>query len=123
MQIYSYTSCHLQKLQSDIDSHRTSIDAVTKSASKLLQTSEPSVARAIQNKLDSLNSCYERLISPVQDGCQFTQNLSDQLRRLEEEVDDFEDWLLPALMTLQAPDFQRMDLADQTVELEVTSIA
>ncbi len=106
-------------MQIDIDSHKPSIDNINKAAAKMLQTSEPSMARAIKGKLDSLNSRFEHLKEPVNESCDVLQQLSDQLGRLQEEVDGLEDWLIPTLETLESPDISRMELSEVGAILQV----
>ena len=97
---------------SDVQAHKPSVDTVNKAASKLLQTCEPSVARTIQTKLDNLNTRFSSLEKPSREGCEFLQLLTDRLNRLQDEVDKLEDWLIPALDSLEAPDISKMDITE-----------
>ena len=77
------------------------------------------MARAIQGKLNSLNSRFEQLKEPVNESCDVLQQLSDGLARLQDEVDGLEDWLIPTLEMLEAPDMSRMELSEVGAILQV----
>ena len=104
-----------------MEAHKPSVDTVNKAAGKLLKTCEPSVARTIQSKLDNLNTRFSGLEKPSRDGCEFLQLLTDRLYRLQDEVDKLEDWLIPALDSLEAPDINKKDVSELGSILKVGS--
>ncbi|XP_071483778.1 microtubule-actin cross-linking factor 1, isoforms 6/7-like [Diadema antillarum] len=110
-----------RKLLTDIENRKPSVDAINKSADKLMSTTnDPAMARALQSKLASLNSRYEQLAGPARASADFLQRLSDRLGRVHEEVDTLEDWLIPTLDLLKAPDFGRKDLTELATVLQNT---
>lgn len=110
----------IQKLLADVENRKPSVDGINKSAAKLLSTTtDAAEARALQSKLDALNTRFERLSGPARSSCDFLQRLSDRLGRLQDEVDKLEDWLIPMLDLLKAPDLSQKDLTELGTILQV----
>nr|XP_006813086.1 PREDICTED: dystonin isoform X1 [Saccoglossus kowalevskii] len=100
----------IKVLQSDLDSHKPSVDAINKSASELIKDSEPSVARVVKDKLDDLNKRFGDVSDKTKDHGNYLQGVQEKLDHFLEKVDELEDFVLPTLETLESKDLATMEL-------------
>ncbi|XP_041483740.1 microtubule-actin cross-linking factor 1-like isoform X4 [Lytechinus variegatus] len=99
-------------LEDDIASHRTPIDSVNVAAKKLMTTVPPNEAKLVQEKLNRVNDRYGNVSSAARDHGEGLMTLSKKLSDFEKEVDDFEDWLLPDLETLESEALMKQELSN-----------
>lgn len=109
-----------QLLQTDIDSHKPSVESVNESSAELIRECDPKMARNIQGRLDDLNSRFEHVIVRARARKDLLGSLLDKLKMLLEEVGDLEDWLLPLVDSLESRDISRMELPELGSRLEVS---
>ncbi len=105
----------LQLIQTDIDSHKPSFEAINESATELGSERDPNV----QSQLGDLNTRFERIIVRSRDRKDLLSSLIEKLTQLQEEVSDLEDWLLPVADTLEAHDIMSQDLPELASRLQV----
>ncbi|XP_033113685.1 microtubule-actin cross-linking factor 1-like [Anneissia japonica] len=94
------------------------IESVKCQAAKLIETSEPKVARTIQSKVDALSARYGKLTIATDNYKHILQEISDNLEVFEKEVETLEDWLIPVLDRLQSKDIGKLDLPSLEKELK-----
>ena len=108
-----------QLLQTDIDSHKPSVESVNESSAELMRECDPKTARSIQARLDDLNTRFERVIVRARNRKDLLSSLEEKLSRLLEQVGDLEDWVLPLIEALESRDIIRLELPDLANRLEV----
>nr|XP_006815523.1 PREDICTED: dystonin-like [Saccoglossus kowalevskii] len=96
-------------LQVDIDSHKPSVDTIQEAASKLVSQGEPSATKPLQVKLDSLSDRYQRASDKIERWADYLQSDLDHLSDLLKDVEELEDWLVPALEDLQSPKVDKLN--------------
>ena len=111
----SISSSLPQLIQTDIDSHKPSVEAINESATELGSERDPN----IHSQLDDLNSRFGHIIVRSRDRKDLLSSLIDKLSQLQEEVSDLEDWMLPVADTLEAPDIMRQELHELASKLQV----
>lgn len=105
----------LQLIQTDIDSHKPTVEAINESANELGSERDPNY----QAQLGDLNTRFERIIVRSRHRKDLLSSLIDKLTQLQEEVSDLEDWLLPVADTLEAHDLMSQDLPELASRLQV----
>ncbi|PIK37945.1 putative nesprin-1 [Apostichopus japonicus] len=109
-----------QKLiEDDIDGHRAAVEAVTRAATEIMESSEPKLAKTLKNKVDGLKTRYDRLTTSTQNHGKLIQGMTDRLTEFEQEVDALEDWLLPTIDLLESKELTGSDL--DTLERKLKS--
>lgn len=111
----------LQYVQTDIDSHKHPVDAVNEAAAALMKTSDPENARNVRAKLENLNTRYGKISGSTHHLGEYLQKLVEKVNKLQIDVDDFEDWLLPMIQRLEAKELSRMDLLELGSRLMVST--
>ena len=113
--IYQFCILFLQLIQTDIDSHKPTVEAINESANELGSERDPNY----QAQLGDLNTRFERIIVRSRHRKDLLSSLIDKLTQLQEEVSDLEDWLLPVADTLEAHDLMSQDLPELASRLQV----
>lgn len=108
-----------QYVQTDIDSHKHPVDAVNEAAASLIKTSDPQKARNVQAKLDELNSRFGKIAGSTHNLGEYLTKLLEKINKLQIDIDNFEDWLLPMIQRLEAKELSRMDLLELGSKLMV----
>lgn len=108
-----------QLIEDDIAGHRAAIDSITRAATQIMQNSEPKLAKALNSKLDSLKTRYDRVSTSTQNHGKLVQGMTDRLTEFEKEVDSLEDWLLPTIDLLESREMSGMDLDGLEKKLKV----
>ena len=106
-----------QILEDDITNHRPAIDAVNVAAKQFMQTKDTKDAKVIQTKLDNVNSRYGVVDAATNKHGEGLNALSEKLAEFEREVDDFEDWLLPDLETLESKEVMTQDMPENVLRV------
>ena len=100
----------LHMLQSDIESHTPSVDKVNKAAKDLIKSgSDPNKLRDINKKLSSLNEGFKKVAAQCTERGQDIDGVSEKLAQFNEAVQNFEEWVAPALDTLQSSDTSQLE--------------
>lgn len=84
-----------------------------------MTTVPPSEAKLVQEKLNRVNDRYGNVSSAARDHGEGLLALSKKLSDFEKEVDDFEDWLLPDLETLESEALMKQEPANTANTLKV----
>ena len=82
-----------------------------------MQTKGTQDAQLIQTKLDKVNSRYGVVDAATKKHGEGLNGLSEKLAEFEREVDDFEDWLLPDLETLESREVMTQDMSESTLRV------
>lgn len=106
-------------LQTDVDSHKPSVESVNISSSELIKDCDPKMARSIQMRLDDLNTRFEKVIVRARDRKDYLNTLLDKMVQFLEMVGELEDWLLPLFEFMESRDLMRMDLPELGSRLQV----
>ncbi|CAH0385017.1 unnamed protein product [Bemisia tabaci] len=98
-------------LQSDIDSHRTSVDSVAYSAQELISTaSNPRLAKKIESKLRDVTSRFEKLLDKTAKRGEFLSDIHHSLTSFNGQATTLERWLTESLD--QLPDLNGAKIDD-----------
>ena len=107
-------------MQSDIDNHKPTFDALNDRAETLIASSDPQMARNVQSRLDSLNGRYSKIGTSVRNHGDYLQKMLMKMNQLQSDVETFEDWLLPTIEKLDSKELSRMDLLELGSRLMVS---
>ncbi|XP_033123620.1 microtubule-actin cross-linking factor 1-like [Anneissia japonica] len=101
----------VKAIEGDIESHRSSIRTFNDMADKVIKSSEPRIAKAIQTKISSVNSRFDQLTESVRRHSRIVEDFITRLEEFEKAVDQLEDWLLPVCDELDSKEMFNLDLS------------
>ena len=103
----------------DIDSHKPTVDTLNETASKLMKTSDPTLARNIQAKLEGVNARFNKITNSARNHGDYLHKMFAKLSQLEDDVEAFEDWLLPFIEKVTSKELGRVDILEMGTKLLV----
>ncbi len=104
-------------VMTDIDSHKPTVDTLNETASKLMKTSDPTLARNIQAKLDGVNARFNKISNSTRNHGDYLHKMFAKLSQLEDDVEAFEDWLLPFIEKVTSKELGRVDILEMGTKL------
>ena len=116
---FSNTLYLLQTFNNDVQTIRPTVDNINAAAKALIRDSEPEMARSIQTKLDTINQHYSDLSQRNDKYSDTVTTTHETVTTVETLVDDFDDFVLPAVERLSSPQFMQQDTKTISRELEV----
>ncbi|XP_074102800.1 dystonin-like protein short stop isoform X19 [Cotesia typhae] len=100
-------------LQSDLDSHRPSVEAISASAQDLLiNSSNARVAKRIESKLKDVQSRYEKLMDKSLHRGEFLDEVSHALNEFSVETNKFDAWYLQMIEVLEFRELTKLDVVE-----------
>lgn len=100
-------------LQSDLDSHRPSVEAITASAQDLLiNSSNARVAKRIESKLKDVQSRYEKLMDKSLRRGEFLDEVSHALNEFSVETNKFDAWYSQMIEVLESRELTKLDVVE-----------
>uniref|UniRef100_A0A671KRT7 Dystonin n=1 Tax=Sinocyclocheilus anshuiensis TaxID=1608454 RepID=A0A671KRT7_9TELE len=80
-------------LQNDVLAHKTTVEAVNKAGSDLIDSSAGEEARGLQNKLENLNQRWRTILEKTEQRRQFLDSALLQAQGFHGEIEDMQRWL------------------------------
>ncbi len=99
----------LQVLRADIESHVPSVNSVNRDAADAIETSGPQAVKAIEAKLDALNTRFDQAAMRCNQRGDDLQDVADKLATFHEDIENFNGWLIPTLEVLESKETSQLD--------------
>lgn len=100
-------------LQSDLDSHRHSVEAITTSAQDLLITSSNArVTKRIESKLKDVQSRYEKLMDKSLRRGEFLDEIAQALHDFTLETTKFDTWYSQMIEIIESRELTKLDVSE-----------
>ncbi|XP_063975570.1 dystonin isoform X31 [Diachasmimorpha longicaudata] len=100
-------------LQSDLDSHRPSVEAISASAQDLLiNSSNARVAKRIEGKLKDVQSRYEKLMDKSLRRGEFLEEIAQALHDFFRETSQFDTWYSHMIEILESRELSKLDVSE-----------
>ncbi|XP_028982177.1 microtubule-actin cross-linking factor 1 isoform X2 [Diachasma alloeum] len=100
-------------LQSDLDSHRPSVEAISASAQDLLiNSSNARVAKRIEGKLKDVQSRYEKLMDKSLRRGEFLEEIAQALHDFSRETAQFDTWYSHMIEILESRELSKLDVSE-----------
>lgn len=100
-------------LQSDLDSHRPSVEAITSSAQDLLvNSSNAGVAKRIESKLRDVQSRFEKLMDKSLRRGEFLDDIAQALGDFVTETIKFDTWYSHMIDVLESRELAKLDVSE-----------
>ncbi|XP_011312640.1 microtubule-actin cross-linking factor 1 isoform X3 [Fopius arisanus] len=100
-------------LQSDLDSHRPSVEAITASAQDLLiNSSNARVAKRIESKLKDVQNRYEKLMDKSLRRGEFLEEIAQALHDFSRETSQFDTWYSHMIEILESRELSKLDVSE-----------
>uniref|UniRef100_A0A673M9J7 Dystonin n=1 Tax=Sinocyclocheilus rhinocerous TaxID=307959 RepID=A0A673M9J7_9TELE len=80
-------------LQNDVLAHKTTVEAVNKAGSDLIDSSAGEEARGLQNKLENLNKRWKTILEKTEQRRQLLDSALLQAQGFHGEIEDMQQWL------------------------------
>ncbi|XP_048061846.1 dystonin isoform X4 [Megalobrama amblycephala] len=80
-------------LQNDVLAHKTTVEAVNKAGSELIDSSAGEEARGLQNKLENLNQRWKTILEKTEQRWQLLDSALLQAQGFHGEIEDMQQWL------------------------------
>ncbi|XP_044737986.1 dystonin isoform X15 [Chrysoperla carnea] len=106
-------------LQADIDSHRPSVDSITKTAHELISNaSNARVAKKIEQKLHDVKSRFDKLLDKSIKRGDALEEVHVQLSQFTVQVNHFEQWYVSILDIVESRDLIKLSVNDYTIKMQ-----
>ncbi|KAK7865644.1 hypothetical protein R5R35_006900 [Gryllus longicercus] len=106
-------------LQSDVDSHRPSVESVTQSAQELVATaSNPRLAKKIDAKLHDVIARFEKLQEKTVRRTEFLEEVHSSLSIFTVQVVHFEQWYCEVVEVVESREVVKLDILDFSARME-----
>lgn len=99
----------LQVIRSDVESHVPSVDSVNRSSTEIMKSSEPSLAKNIEGKLQSLNERFDNVAMRCTQRGEDLQIIATNLSKFHDRVQKYNEWLVPTLELLESQAVQQLE--------------
>lgn len=100
-------------LQSDLDSHRPSVDAITASAQDLLiNSSNARVAKRIESKLKDVQNRFEKLMEKSIRRGEFLDEVAQGLGEFNAQTSKFDSWYSHMVEILESRELGKLNVSD-----------
>lgn len=100
-------------LQADLDSHRLSVETITRNAQDLLlNSSNVRIAKRIESKLKDVQSRFEKLMDKSLRRGEFLDEIAQALNEFLVDVSKFESWYAHMMEVLDSRDLGKLDMSE-----------
>lgn len=106
-------------LQSDLDSHRPSVESITSTAMDLVtNSSNARIAKKIESKLVDVKSRYEKLLDKAQKRSEFLDEVYSQLNTFSLQVVHLEQWYTSIIDIVESRDLTKLSLDEYALKMQ-----
>ncbi|XP_072756472.1 microtubule-actin cross-linking factor 1 isoform X19 [Anoplolepis gracilipes] len=105
-------------LQADLDSHRLSVETITRNAQDLLlNSSNARIAKRIESKLKDVQSRFEKLMDKSLRRGEFLDEIAQALNEFLADVSKFENWYAHMMEVLDSRDLGKLDMSEYEAKM------
>lgn len=105
-------------LQADLDSHRLSVETITRNAQDLLlNSSNVRIAKRIESKLKDVQSRFEKLMDKSLRRGEFLDEIAQALNEFLADVSKFESWYAHMMEVLDSRDLGKLDMSEYEAKM------